>query len=252
LKKQEKHTIEVVVDRLSAKPDSKQRLTDSIETALKLANGLVTLEFVDAKDGAERERTYSELLACHDCGISIQEMEPRSFSFNSPFGACPECTGIGSKLVVDEELVIPDDSVSISEGAIAPWAGGQSADYFNNLLEALAKDVKFSMNTPWKKLSVKAKDAILHGYEYEVHVKYRNRYGRVRNYSTGFEGVIPFIERRHSETDSDYSREKYEAYMRETPCAVCNGSRLKPEVLAVTIGAKNIAQICELSSALSS
>ncbi|MEY3710369.1 MAG: hypothetical protein RLZZ99_190 [Actinomycetota bacterium] len=249
LKKQEKHTIEVVVDRLSAKPDSKQRLTDSIETALKLANGLVTLEFVDAKDGAERERTYSELLACHDCGISIQEMEPRSFSFNSPFGACPECTGIGSKLVVDEELVIPDDSVSISEGAIAPWAGGQSADYFNNLLEALAKDVKFSMNTPWKKLSVKAKDAILHGYEYEVHVKYRNRYGRVRNYSTGFEGVIPFIERRHSETDSDYSREKYEAYMRETPCAVCNGSRLKPEVLAVTIGAKNIAQICELSIA---
>lgn len=249
LKKQEKHTIEVVVDRLSAKPDSKQRLTDSIETALKLANGLVTLDFVDAKDGAERERTYSELLACHDCGISIQEMEPRSFSFNSPFGACPECTGIGSKLVVDEELVIPDDSVSISEGAIAPWAGGQSADYFNNLLEALAKDVKFSMNTPWKKLSVKAKDAILHGYEYEVHVKYRNRYGRVRNYSTGFEGVIPFIERRHSETDSDYSREKYEAYMRETPCAVCNGSRLKPEVLAVTIGAKNIAQICELSIA---
>ena len=249
LKKQEKHTIEVVVDRLSAKPDSKQRLTDSIETALKLANGLVTLEFVDAKDGAEKERTYSELLACHDCGISIQEMEPRSFSFNSPFGACPECTGIGSKLVVDEELVIPDDSVSISEGAIAPWAGGQSADYFNNLVEALAKDVKFSMNTPWKKLSVKAKEAILHGYEYEVHVKYRNRYGRVRNYSTGFEGVIPFIERRHSETDSDYSREKYEAYMRETPCAVCNGSRLKPEVLAVTIGAKNIAQICELSIA---
>lgn len=247
LKKQEKHTIEVVVDRLSAKADSKQRLTDSIETALRLANGLVTLEFVDAKDGAERERTYSELLACHDCGVSIQEMEPRSFSFNSPFGACPECTGIGSKLEVDEELVIPDDSASINDGAIAPWAGGQSAEYFNNLLEALAKDIKFSMDTPWKKLSAKAKDAILNGYEYEVHVKYRNRYGRVRNYSTGFEGVIPFIERRHSETDSDYSREKYEAYMRETPCAVCSGSRLKPEVLAVTIGDKNIAQICELS-----
>ena len=247
LKKQEKHTIEVVVDRLAAKPDAKQRLTDSIETALRLANGLVTLEFVDAKAGAERERTYSELLACHDCGISIQEMEPRSFSFNSPFGACPECTGIGSKLEVDEELVIPDDSISISEGAIAPWAGGQSADYFNNLLEALANDVKFSMSTPWKKLSVKAKEAILHGYEYEVHVKYRNRYGRVRNYSTGFEGVVPFIERRHSETDSEYSREKYEAYMRETPCAVCNGSRLKPEVLAVTLGEMNIAQICELS-----
>ncbi len=247
LKKQEKHTIEVVIDRLTAKAESKQRLTDSIETALRLANGLVTLEFVDVKEKSERERTYSELLACHDCGLSFQEMEPRSFSFNSPFGACPECTGIGSKLEVDEELVIPDDSISINEGAIAPWAGGQSAEYFNNLLDALAKDVKFSMDTPWKRLSEKAKAAILNGYEYEVHVKYKNRYGRVRSYSTGFEGVIPFIERRHGETESDYSREKYEAYMRETPCAVCNGSRLKPEVLAVTVGGKNIAEICELS-----
>ena len=246
LKKQEKHTIEVVVDRLTAKPDSKQRLTDSIETALKLANGLVTLDFVDAKAG-EKEKTFSELLACHDCGLSFQEMEPRSFSFNSPFGACPECTGIGSKLEVDEDLVIPDDSLSINDGAIAPWSGGQSADYFLNLLEALANDVKFSMNTPWSKLSQKAKAAILNGYEYEVHVRYKNRYGRVRNYSTGFEGVIPFVERRHSETDSDYSREKYEAYMRETPCPACKGSRLKPEVLAVTLGGRNIAEICELS-----
>jgi len=246
LKKQEKHTIEVVVDRLTAKPDSRQRLTDSIETALKLANGLVTLDFVDAK-ASEKERTFSELLACHDCGLSFQEMEPRSFSFNSPFGACAECTGIGSKLEVDVDLVIPDDSLSINDGAIAPWSGGQSADYFLNLLEALANDVKFSMNTPWIKLSQKAKDAILNGYEYEVHVRYKNRYGRVRNYSTGFEGVIPFVERRHSETDSDYSREKYEAYMRETPCPACKGSRLKPEVLAVTLGGKNIAEICELS-----
>ena len=246
LKKQEKHTIEVVVDRLTAKAESKQRLTDSIETALKLASGLVTLEFVDAK-ASEKERTYSELLACHDCGLSFQEMEPRSFSFNSPFGACSECTGIGSKLEVDEELVIPDDSLSIEDGAIAPWSGGQSADYFMNLLEALASDVKFSMKTPWVKLSEKAKDAILNGYEYEVHVRYKNRYGRVRNYSTGFEGVIPFVERRHAETDSDYSREKYEAYMRETPCPACKGTRLKPEVLAVTLGEKNIAEICELS-----
>ncbi|NDE54565.1 MAG: excinuclease ABC subunit A, partial [Actinobacteria bacterium] len=246
LKKQEKHTIEVVIDRLTAKPEGKQRLTDSIETALKLANGLVTLDFVDVKSG-DKEKTFSELLACHDCGLSFQEMEPRSFSFNSPFGACPECTGIGSKLEVDEDLVIPDDSLSINDGAIAPWSGGQSADYFLNLLEALANDVKFSMNTPWVKLSQKAKDAILNGYEYEVHVRYKNRYGRVRNYSTGFEGVIPFVERRHSETDSDYSREKYEAYMRETPCPACKGSRLKPEVLAVTLGGKNIAQICELS-----
>ncbi|MFZ8872614.1 MAG: excinuclease ABC subunit A, partial [Candidatus Nanopelagicaceae bacterium] len=247
LKKQEKHTIEVVIDRLTAKSESKQRITDSIETALRLANGLVTLEFVDDKAKEERERTYSELLACHDCGLSFQEMEPRSFSFNSPFGACPECTGIGSKLVVDEELVIPDDSISINEGAIAPWSGGQTSEYFNNLLEALAKDVKFSMDAPWRKLSEKARKAILNGYEYEVHVKYKNRYGRVRSYSTGFEGVIPFIERRHGETESDYSREKYEAYMRETPCAVCEGSRLKPEVLAVTVGGKNIAEICEIS-----
>ena len=246
LKKQEKHTIEVVVDRLTAKPESKQRLTDSIETALKLANGLVTLDFVDTKTG-EREKTFSELLACHDCGLSFQEMEPRSFSFNSPFGACPECSGIGSKLEVDVDLVIPDDSLSINDGAIAPWSGGQSVDYFLNLLEALSHDVKFSLNTPWSKLSQKAKDAILNGYEYEVHVRYKNRYGRVRNYSTGFEGVIPFVERRHSETDSDYSREKYEAYMRETPCPECKGSRLKPEVLAVTLGGKNIAEICELS-----
>ena len=246
LKKQEKHTIEVVVDRLTAKPEGKQRLTDSIETALKLASGLVTLEFVDVKTG-EKERTYSELLACHDCGLSFQEMEPRSFSFNSPFGACAECTGIGSKLEVDEELVIPDDSLSIEDGAIAPWSGGQSADYFLNLLEALAADVKFSMKTPWTKLSSKARDAILNGYDYEVHVRYKNRYGRVRNYSTGFEGVIPFVQRRHAETDSDYGREKYEAYMRETPCPACKGSRLKPEVLAVTLGEKNIAEICELS-----
>ena len=246
LKKQEKHTIEVVVDRLTAKEESKSRLTDSIETALKLASGLVILDFVDAK-GAEKERTYSEHLACHDCNLSFEELEPRSFSFNSPFGACPDCSGIGTKLEVDEELIIPDDSISIEEGAIAPWAGGQSSEYFLRLLDALAGELKFKLDTPWKKLSVKAKEAIINGFDYEVHVKYKNRYGRVRNYSTGFEGVIPFIHRRHSETDSDYSREKYEAYMRETPCPACKGARLKPEVLAVTIGGKSIAEVCLLS-----
>ena len=246
LKKQEKHTIEVVIDRLTAKAESKSRLTDSIETALKLGNGLVLLDFVDAKAG-EKEHTYSEHLACHDCNLSFEELEPRSFSFNSPFGACPECTGIGTQLEVDEELIIPDDSISINEGAIAPWSGGQSSEYFLRLLEALAKELKFSMDSPWKKLSAKAKDAIINGFEYEVHVKYRNRYGRVRNYSTGFEGVVPFIHRRHSETDSDYSRDKYEAYMRETPCPACKGARLKPEVLAVTLGGKSIAEVCALS-----
>ncbi len=246
LKKQEKHTIEVVIDRLTAKAESKSRLTDSIETALKLGNGLVLLDFVDAKAG-EKEHTYSEHLACHDCNLSFEELEPRSFSFNSPFGACPECTGIGTRLEVDEELIIPDDSISINDGAIAPWSGGQSSEYFLRLLEALAKELKFSLDSPWKKLSAKAKDAIINGFEYEVHVKYKNRYGRVRNYSTGFEGVVPFIHRRHSETDSDYSRDKYEAYMRQTPCPACKGARLKPEVLAVTLGGKSIAEVCALS-----
>jgi len=247
LKKQEKHTIEVVIDRLTAKAESKTRLTDSIETALRLASGIVVLDFVDAK-GADKERTYSEHLACHDCELSFEELEPRSFSFNSPFGACAECSGIGTKKEVDEDLIIPDDSISINEGAIDPWSGGQSSDYFLRLLEALAKDLPFSLDTPWKKISVKAREAILNGYEYEIKMKYKGRYG-ARNYTTGFEGVIPFIHRRHEETDSDYSRDKYEAYMREISCEKCNGARLKPEVLAVTIGDKNISQICELSIA---
>jgi excinuclease ABC subunit A len=247
LKKQEKHTIEVVIDRLTAKAESKTRLTDSIETALRLASGIVVLDFVDAK-GADKERTYSEHLACHDCELSFEELEPRSFSFNSPFGACAECSGIGTKKEVDEDLIIPDDSISINDGAIAPWSGGQSSDYFLRLLEALAQDLPFSLDTPWKKISVKAREAILNGYEYEIKMKYKGRYG-ARNYTTGFEGVIPFIHRRHEETDSDYSRDKYEAYMREISCEKCNGARLKPEVLAVTIGDKNISQICELSIA---
>ncbi len=247
LKKQDKHTIEVVVDRLAVKSDAKTRLTDSVETALKLANGLVILDFVDLNEAdPEKEKVFSEHMACHDCELSFEEMEPRSFSFNSPFGACPECTGIGTRLEVDQELIIPDDSISIYEGAIAPWSGGQSSDYFERLLEALAKDIIFSLDTPWKKISAKAREAILNGYEYEIKMKYKGRYG-TKNYTTGFEGVIPFIHRRHSETDSDYSREKYEAYMRETPCPACKGARLKPEVLAVTLGGKNIAQVCELS-----
>ena len=247
LKKQEKHTIEVVIDRLTAKLESKTRLTDSIETALRLASGIVVLDFGDAK-GADKERTYSEHLACHDCELSFEELEPRSFSFNSPFGACAECSGIGTKKEVDEDLIIPDDSISINDGAIAPWSGGQSSDYFLRLLEALAKDLPFSLDTPWKKISAKAREAILNGYEYEIKMKYKGRYG-ARNYTTGFEGVIPFIHRRHEETDSDYSRDKYEAYMREISCEKCNGARLKPEVLAVTIGDKNISEICELSIA---
>ena len=250
LKKQEKHTIEVVIDRLAVKKESKSRITDSIETALKLSSGVVVLDFVDAKaSDPEKERIFSEHMACHDCGLSFEEMEPRSFSFNSPFGACPECTGIGTRLEVDQELVVPDDSLTLNEGAIAPWSGGHSSEYFSRLLQGLADELGFSMDKPWSKLTLKAREAVLNGSEYEVHVKYKNRYGRVRNYSTGFEGVLGFIARKHSETDSDFSREKYEAYMRENPCPVCKGARLKPEVLAVTLGGKNIWQICELSIA---
>lgn len=247
LKKQEKHTIEVVVDRLAVKPDAKSRLTDSIETALKLASGLVILDFVDMKEGdPEKEKTFSEHMACHDCELSFGELEPRSFSFNSPFGACPECTGIGIKLEVDEELLIPDDSLSIGEGAIAPWV---NSEYFDRLLEGLAKELNFSLDKPWKGLTQKVRGAIINGWDYEVHVKYKNRYGRERAYTTGFEGVAPFIVRRHSESEGEYGRDKYEAYMRETPCPACKGTRLKPEVLAVTLGGKSIAQICELSIA---
>ena len=246
LKKQEKHSIEVVIDRLTAKAESKSRLTDSIETALRLAQGIVILDFVDAK-GGDKERIFSEHLACHDCSLSFVELEPRSFSFNSPFGACPDCSGIGTKLEVDIDLVIPDDSISISEGAIAPWSSGHVNEYFMHLLEGLSEEVAFKFDVPWKKISEKARNAILNSHEHKVHVKYKNRYGRTRNYSTGFEGVIPFLQRKHSETDSEFSRERYESYMREVPCGTCEGARLKPEVLAVTIGGKNIAEICELA-----
>ena len=246
LKKQEKHTIEVVIDRLTAKAESKSRLTDSIETALRLAQGIVILDFVDAK-GGDKERIFSEHLACHDCSLSFEELEPRSFSFNSPFGACPDCSGIGTKLEVDIDLVIPDDSISIAEGAIAPWSSGHVNEYFMHLLEGLSEEVAFKFDVPWKKISEKARNAILNSHEHKVHVKYKNRYGRTRNYSTGFEGVIPFLQRKHSETDSEFSRERYESYMREVPCGTCDGARLKPEVLAVTIGGKNIAEICELA-----
>jgi excinuclease ABC subunit A len=247
LKKQEKHTIEVVVDRLAVKSTAKRRLTDSVETALGLAGGLVVLDFVDLDEkDPHRERVFSEHLACLDDDLSFEELEPRSFSFNSPYGACPECTGIGTRLEVDPELLIPDEDLSLREGAVAPWAQGQSADYFLRLLVALGETLEFDVDTPWRKLPSRAKDAVLHGLDYQVHVKYRNRYGRERSYYTGFEGAIPFVQRRHGETDSEWSRERYEGYMREVPCPACKGSRLKPEVLAVTLGDKSIADVTRL------
>jgi excinuclease ABC subunit A len=249
LKKQEKHTIEVVVDRLAVKATAKQRLTDSVETALKLAGGIVVLEFVDLPDDDEhRERRFSEHLACpNDHPLAIDDLEPRSFSFNSPFGACPECTGIGTKKEVDPELIVPDPERTLREGAIQPWTGGTTLEYFLRLLEALGNEEGFDLDTPWRALSNRAQKAILYGSEDQVHVRYRNKYGRERSYYTGFEGVVQWIERRHTDTESDWSREKYEGYMRDVPCGACGGARLKPEILAVTLDGRNIAELCGLS-----
>jgi excinuclease ABC subunit A len=250
LKKQEKHTIEVVIDRLTVKESSKQRLTDSVETALGLAGGIVVLDFVDlAEDAPHRERTFSEHLACLDDDLSFEAMEPRTFSFNAPYGACPECTGIGTRKEVDPELLVPDPSRTLAEGAVQPWSTGHNSEYFGRLLSGLGDALGFDLDTPWEKLSSRAQKAILHGHDTQVHVSYRNRYGRTRSYYASFEGVIPFIERRHTETESEWSRDKYEGYMRDVPCPVCGGARLKPEVLAVTLGGKNIAEVSALSIA---
>ena len=248
LEKQIKHTIEVIVDRLVVKESIKQRLTDSVETALGAADGLVIVDMVDlASDDPERERRFSEKRACpNDHALTLDEIEPRTFSFNAPYGACPECTGLGMRLEIDPQLVIPDDEKSINDGAIAPWAGS-SSEYYDRVLTALAEELDFSLDTPWRELPQEIRDAVLHGKDHKVHVRYRNRWGRERAYSTGFEGVIASIERRHSETDSEWAKEKYEAFMREVPCPVCKGTRLKPEVLAVKVGGKSIAQVCELS-----
>ncbi|MEW2441854.1 excinuclease ABC subunit UvrA [Micromonospora marina] len=249
LKKQEKHTIEVVIDRLSVKPSAKQRLTDSVEAALGLSGGLVLLDFVDlAEDDPARERRYSEHLACpNDHPLAIEDLEPRVFSFNAPYGACPECTGLGTKKEVDPELVIPDPERTLREGAIQPWATGHNLEYFLRLLEALGEAEHFDIDTPWRALPSRAQKTILHGSDDQVHVRYRNKYGRERSYYTGFEGVVQWIERRHTDTESEWSREKYEGYMRDVPCAACGGSRLKPEVLAVTLAGKSIAEVCNLS-----
>ncbi|BDZ61154.1 UvrABC system protein A [Demequina sediminis] len=246
LEKKLKHDIEVVVDRLVARDGVRQRLTDSVETALRIADGLV---IIDPVDGDMEPRRYSEKRACpNDHVLTLEEMEPRTFSFNAPYGACPECTGIGIRLEVDPDLVIPDREMSLNEGAVAPWAA-TSSDYFTRTLTALAADLGFSMDTPWKELPAEVQAAILTGKDYQVHVKFKNRYGRERQYTTGFEGVITWIERLHGQTESEWSRERYESYMREVPCPVCRGARLKPEVLAVTIGGKSIAEVCELSIA---
>lgn len=253
LKKQEKHDVEVVVDRLTVKPTSKQRLTDSIETALRLADGIVVLDFVDRDEHAhDRERRFSEKLACpNGHPLDIEDLEPRSFSFNSPYGACPDCTGLGIRKEVDPDLVVPDPDLSLAEGAIAPWSRGQTAEYFNRLLAGLAEAVGFSMDTPWRDLPLKARKAVLEGSADQVHVSYTNRYGRKRSYYADFEGVMPFLQRRMENTESEQMKEHYDGYMRDIPCPVCNGARLRPEILAVTIASggerKSIADVSDLS-----
>ena len=253
LKKQEKHDIEVVVDRLTVKASSKQRLTDSIETALGLADGIVVLDFVDRDEhDPHREQRFSEKLACpNGHPLAVDDLEPRSFSFNSPYGACPECSGLGIRKEVDPELVVPDQDRTLADGAVAPWSMGQSSEYFTRMLAGLGESMGFDMDTPWRKLPAKARKAILEGCDEQVHVRYRNRYGRTRSYFADFEGVMAFLQRRMEQTDSELMKERYEGFMRDIPCPECDGTRLKPEILAVTLSAgkdaKSIAAVCELS-----
>ena len=247
LKKYEKHDLEVIVDRLAVKDTARRRLTDSVETALGLSGGVVILDFIDLPDNDQhRERMYSEHLACLYDDLSFDELEPRSFSFNSPWGACPDCTGLGTKLEVDPELIVPDEAKSLAGGALAPWSSGHLSDYFVRLIEALGETIGFRMDAPWAKLPGAARQALLRGYDGQVHVRYRNRYGRERSYYTTFEGVIPWVERRHAEAESDSSREKFAGYMREVPCPSCGGARLKPVSLAVTVDGRSIAELCAL------
>ncbi|MGW0936395.1 excinuclease ABC subunit UvrA [Streptomyces sp. NPDC002666] len=249
LKKQEKHTIEVVIDRLTVKDSAKRRLTDSVETALGLSGGMVVLDFVDLpEDDPERERMYSEHLYCPYDDLSFEELEPRSFSFNSPFGACPDCTGIGTRMEVDPELIVPDEEKSLDEGAIHPWSHGHTKEYFGRQINALAEALGFRTDIPWAGLPQRAKKALLFGHKIQTEVRYRNRYGRERAYTTpSFEGAVQFVKRRHSEAESDSSRERFEGYMREVPCPTCEGTRLKPIVLAVTVMEKSIAQVAAMS-----
>ncbi|HZD78453.1 MAG TPA: excinuclease ABC subunit UvrA [Actinomycetota bacterium] len=236
-----KHTIEVVVDRLVARPDIRRRVADSIETALQLTEGVAAVA-VQTHEGAEDVQTFSQNLACTFCGLSFDELQPRNFSFNSPYGACPTCDGLGTRLEVDPELVVPDRDLSIREGAMAPWSGSR-LEYWDRVLEAVAEAHGFSTSTPWKRLPKKARDILLYGSDEEIFVRYKNRYGRIRSYWTTYEGVVPSVERRHAETDSDSQRDKLEQFMREVPCRACGGARLKPETLAVTVGDLNIAQL---------
>jgi len=247
LARYEQHKIEIVVDRLVLREGLERRLTDSLETALQLADGVAEVELI-AKQGDPQPETltFSQHLACPKCGESYDEPAPRNFSFNSPYGACEKCDGLGTTFEVDPELVIPDPDASLNEGAIAPWRSAHT-QYFTRMLESVANVHDIDLDAPWAKLTPKQQKVVLHGVKGKLTVKYKNRYGRSRSYSTEYEGVIPWIKRRHEGTDSDYSREQYEGYMRLVPCRSCGGARLKPYTLAITVGDKNISEVCEMS-----
>ena len=251
LKKTFKHDISVVVDRLVAKPDMAGRLTDSVETALKLAGGRIVIDFVDiATGGPGKTRVFSEKLSCpNEHALSLTEIEPRTFSFNAPFGACQACSGLGTKMSVDADLVIGDPDASINQGVILPWStqGKGLFHYFSRMLEGLASDLEFSLDTPWSKLAEEVQQAVLFGNNFDVQVKWKNKYGRELRYSTGFEGVLSYIERKYLESELGYARERWSGFLREVACPDCNGARLRPEVLAVKVADASIADVARMS-----
>ncbi|MCS3428386.1 excinuclease ABC subunit UvrA [Leucobacter aridicollis] len=251
LKKQIKHDISVVIDRLVASPEGLGRLTDSLETALRLADGTVQIDYVDRdQDADDRVQLFSEHLSCpNQHPVQLTEIEPRTFSFNAPFGACPTCSGLGTSMSVDDDLVLGDPELSISEGVIIPWTsqGKSLYQYYEKLLVGLSKDLDFSLKTPWGELDEDVREAVLRGNDFKVNVRWKNRFGREVKYTSGFEGVIPFIERQYAEAESDNRRERWSEFLREVPCHVCNGQRLKPEVLAVTVDNESIASVGEFS-----
>jgi excinuclease ABC subunit A len=249
LAKTYKHDVEIVVDRLVARgPESdekaRRRLADSVETAVGIAEGLVLVDLVDEA----RELQFSTHLACLYDNLSFEELAPRNFSFNAPYGACPDCTGLGVKQEVDPELVIPDPTLSVTGGAIQPWQGSRGAsEYFDRLLVAVAESYGFDPDTPWQRLDDEQQRVLLYGAGQQVYVRYKNRYGRTRAYHTSYEGVVPYLNRRYAEAESDSVRERVESYMREVPCPTCKGTRLRPESLAVTVAGRNIAEVAAMS-----
>lgn len=249
LKKTFKHDISVVVDRLVAKADIIGRLTDSVETALKLAGGRIIIDFVD-ETGPSSKRVFSEKMSCpNEHPLSLTEIEPRTFSFNAPFGACSQCSGLGTKMAVDPELVLGDPGASVNQGVLLPWSfqGKGLMNYLSRPLVSLSEELGFSLDTPWNELPEEIQDCILFGNNFEIKVRWKNRFGRELSYRTGFEGVLPYVERKWQETESDYARDKWAGFLREIPCPGCNGTRLKAEVLAVKVEAKSIADVASMS-----